>query len=83
MPPRLSASIKDELAAITKTAPTTSSRCCRSRRGRRRSTVSAIATATAQSGKFHKKIIGQRRCSEIQPPSAGPAPPAVINAMEK
>jgi hypothetical protein len=75
--------MKDELAAITNTAPIMSSRCERSRRGRRRSTVSAITIATAHSEKFHKKIIGQRRCSEIHPPSAGPLPPAVINAMEK
>jgi hypothetical protein len=61
----------------------TSSRCARSRRGKRRSTVSAIAMATTHNGKFHKKIIGQCRCSAIHPPSAGPLPPAVMNASEK
>ena len=75
--------MNDELAAITKTAPTKSSRCGRSWRGKRRSMVSARTTASTQSGKFHKKITYQCRWSEIQPPSAGPQPPAVVNAIEK
>ena len=49
----------------------------------RLSTVSAMTSASRQSGKFHRKIIDQCRCSEIQPPSAGPTPPAEVKAMEK
>ncbi len=75
--------MKVELAAITRTAPATSSRCGRSRRGNRRRIVNVITSANTQSGKFHRKITGQDICSEIHPPSAGPLAPAVVNAIEK
>ena len=70
--------MNDTLAATTSSAPIRSSRCGRSKRGRRRSSRHVTSNASKSSGILSQKIADQCRVSDRKPPSAGPQAPAVV-----
>ncbi len=77
-PPMLSASMNDTLATTISIAPAMSRRCGRSYLGSRRNKVVVITSAARPIGRFIQKMTDQCRCSAMNPPSAGPQPPAVV-----